>query len=163
MMEDKTPIYRKVIAGVIVIVAIVAVIIWQHRVVTDVWPLDNSTVGPNLLAALIQGAVVLIVVVLIWPPTRRRLHLFMDRKIDTVQSSLVKLHREAKEHSDLLHQESTVNRATLEAKLDHVIKYHPDIPEFGEQATPQPVKKAPAKKVAAKKAPVKKAPAKKLV
>ena len=161
-MEDRTPTYKKVIAGVVAIVAIVLLVIWHHRVVADVWPLDNSTVGPNLLAALIQGALVLIVAVLIWPPTRRRLHLFMDRKIDTVQGSIVKFHRETREHSDLLHQESTVNRATLEAKLDHVIKYHPDIPEFGEQATPQPVKKAPAKKVAAKKAPVKKAPAKKL-
>ena len=119
------------------VMIVVVLVVWHHRIWSDLWPLDKSIVGPNLFAALIQGAVVLIVVVLVWQPVRRRLHLFMDRKIDTLQGSIVKFHKRSEEHRDLLHRDSSEGRAVLEAKLDHVIRYHPDIPEFGEEGTPR--------------------------
>lgn len=156
--ELTTPMYKKLLALLALLLLITAAIIWHHRIKEDFWPLDNSHVGPNLVAAVVQGAIVLLIAALIWPPTRRRMHRFADLKLSGVHRRLGTLednHNESVAQRIDLHADSVKNQTVLDAKLNHIIEYHPDIPSF-EPATPQPRKTASTKKnVATKKVPAK--------
>jgi F0F1-type ATP synthase membrane subunit b/b' len=69
---------------------------------------------------VVQWAIILIVAALVWPPTRRRIHRFVDRKAESIHTKLDALHNRHDEHDASLKE--------LHRKLDHVIKHHPDIP-----------------------------------
>lgn len=115
-VEDKPiPRYQKIIALVLVVVAIAAVAIWYSRLSPDFYPLDSSRVGPNLLASILQWIILLVIGVLLWPPTRQRIHRFVDRKTATIHDHL---------------EEAKADRQKLNAKLNHIIEHHPDIPPF---------------------------------
>ena len=42
------------------------------RFVSDFWPVDKSSVGPNLVASVVQYTAIAITLVLVYPPLRRR-------------------------------------------------------------------------------------------
>jgi hypothetical protein len=82
------------------------------RFQADFWPIDNSHVAPNLLASLVQWALVAIVVALLYPPARRAIERFAKYHVDSI-----------KEHVSQEH-------AAVHDKMDHIIRHHPDIPDF---------------------------------
>lgn len=132
-MEEETPTYKKVTAIVVTVLIVGAIVFWHNRLSADFWPLDASRVGPNLAASVIQGAFILLFAALIWPPTRRRIHRFMDLKLSKVHKKIGELeerHETASKHRQELHDEGTAQRALLNQKLDHIIKHHPDVPAF---------------------------------
>jgi hypothetical protein len=100
---DKAPRWQKIGAGTIAVVTGVCVLVWHARLGADFIPLDASRVGPNLIASLIQWAVLFIVAVLVWPPTRhrieaevRRVHAKLDRQAEHnewVAGRLAKMHK----------------------------------------------------------------------
>ena len=108
--EPEDRIVEKFIIAVVVIVLIAltisAVLVpWiAHRLHQDFYPPDQSYVGPNLLAGLIQDAVVLVVLACFWKPLKSRL-------------------------ARVLHK---VNEP-IHAKLNHIIYNHPDIPNEVEE------------------------------
>lgn len=80
------------------------------RFLADFWPLDNSRVGPNLTAAVVQYAVILALLYLLYPPFRRAVERFAARHVESIKAHI------SAEH-DHVH-----------AKLDHVIRYSKNIP-----------------------------------
>ena len=71
---------------------------WLHHLwFSYAWPSDLGN-GPEAVQQMILTAVI---AVLLWPPTRKRIRLYLTRKDS-------ELHR----------------------KLDHIIKHHPDIPDL---------------------------------
>lgn len=98
--DDERPAWQKWGALLLVLVFVAGVVLGRSRWGADFWPLDRSYVGPNIVASVLTWIVVVIVGVLLWPPTRRRLHAFADRKLATI-------HVKHGEHA---------------AKLDHLLR-----------------------------------------
>ena len=92
-----------VLAGLLIAVLVAG---WAHwlgdRAHADFWPLDNSRIGPNLVASAVQAVIVFLVVALLYPPLRR-----------WAEAELEHVHAKADHTLDLLH---------------HIIEHHPDIP-----------------------------------
>jgi len=82
------------------------------RLKDDFYPFDRSFVGPNILAAIVQGMIVTLVVSALYPPIRHAIEKWVKKHKDEVMAHV-----------------SSENKF-LHEKLDHVIKHHPDIPEF---------------------------------
>ena len=95
--ESGRPPWQKITAGLVAAGVIVAIVVWRDRIGADFWPLDSSRVGPNLLASIVQWAVIFCAAVLLWPPWRRRLHRFVDRKVAPLHSKLNGLHASHKQ------------------------------------------------------------------
>jgi len=72
---------REISAAAVLIAVAVAVVVFRRRLGPDFLPPDDSRVGPNLIASVITWAVLLVVGVLLWPPTRRALHRALDAKL----------------------------------------------------------------------------------
>jgi hypothetical protein len=103
MNDDKpTPLWQKVIAGVLVVIVGLTLIFGWSRIGPDAWPPDRSFVGPNLVAAIVQWMIIFVVGVLVWPPTRRRMHRFVDHKIAPLHAKLDAHEEMHKEHADKL-------------------------------------------------------------
>ena len=83
---------RKLLALGTIGAVLAAAVIWRSRLAADFWPLDASRVGPNLVASLIQAALVFIAAVLVWPPARRRLERYVKTHADAVHEKLDRLH-----------------------------------------------------------------------
>lgn len=128
VVDKPIPLYQKLLAlGCLLLVA-AFIIFWWSRFKADFYPIDHSNVGPNLVASVVQFAVILIVAALLWPPTRRRIHAFADRKLNTVHDKLDSIHQHHLTHHD--------DFAALHAKMDealrqnaHIIKHSKDIPD----------------------------------
>ena len=107
----------------------------------DFWPPDRSFVGPNLLASLVQAGFLLIVLALIYPPTRH----WLERAIESHAREL-KEHVEAdnaKIHDALAEKLSDLHDCMDEAQraITHIIVNSPDdiippLPEKSPQDTP---------------------------
>jgi hypothetical protein len=70
--------------GVVLIAAAVGFVAGDYsRFHLDFIPIDGSRIGPNLVASVVTWAVVLVVGVLVWPPTRRRIFHAVDRVVMT--------------------------------------------------------------------------------
>lgn len=96
----------KVWTAVGLLIALVMIMVfWHARMAADFWPIDASRVGPNLVASVIQWALILIAASLLYPPIRRAI----DKWV--------------KNHLKSANQE-------LHNKIDHIIKHHPNIPEY---------------------------------
>jgi hypothetical protein len=94
-------------AGLSALVLVAILLLFFHgRVPADFWPLDASRVGPNLVASVIQWALIALVLYLAYPPVRRAI----DQAV--------------KRHTAELHEKLDHNARLLQ----HVIKHHPDIP-----------------------------------
>ncbi len=81
MSDPGVPRWQKILAGVLAAALAAWIVIDRARFKADFLPLDNSRVGPNLTAAIVQWATILIVAALLWPPARRAIHRFADRKL----------------------------------------------------------------------------------
>lgn len=102
---------------------LLVVLIWalvshwfNQRLQADFWPPDRSFISPNILASLIIFDVVTLAAALFYPPVKKAL------------DESIKLHKKALTEDIKGHVSSELS--DVHAKLDHVIKHHPDIPEF---------------------------------
>ena len=92
MDEKPIPTWQKLLAVAYVVALVAEVAIWHTHLHADFIPFDHSNVAPNLLASVIIVEIVTPFGVLLWPPTRRRLHRFMDRKLEHTESLLEEVH-----------------------------------------------------------------------
>ena len=88
--------YRRAAIGGAVVLLVVVLVIFRHRLSTDFIPLDRSTVGPNLVAAVIQAVIVGFFTVILYPPWRRAVHRFVDQKLSGIHDKL----NEARDHRE---------------------------------------------------------------
>ena len=116
--QQQVPKWQRLTALAVVVAAVVVVVAFRDRLGADFWPLDRSFVGPNLLASVVQWAVVLLVAALIWPPTRRRIDGFVTGHLKPLHDN----------HAALL-----ASHEEIQARLDHIIRHHPDLPDFPSQ------------------------------
>ena len=133
--EQEVPLWQKIGAAAFVVVWATIVILWHDRFAADFIPLDGSRVAPNLLASFIIFSLGLIAGVLLWPPTRKRLHRFADRKLAPIHAHL---------------ENARADREAIHAKLDlherlqrHIISEHPDIRDVDEHGHPVEQEEAP--------------------
>ena len=101
--------------GVVVVATIASAFVWRGfalRLKTDFLPLDRSAVGPNLVAAVVQYVILALALSLFYPPMRKAIGRFMTKHKNDLKAHFSK-------ENELLH-----------AKMDHIIKHHPDIPDF---------------------------------
>ena len=96
--EKPIPLWQKVSASVVAILTIAVVAIFWSRIGPDFWPPDASRIAPNILASVIQWAIVLMAAALLWPPTRRRIHRFVSRHTEPLHQHYeeIKQHHEEK-------------------------------------------------------------------
>jgi hypothetical protein len=79
--------WKALVAALLLIALIGFTVFDWSRFLADFWPLDASRVGPNLVAAVVQTAIVLGFVALVYPPTRRWIEEHLERlhaKVDHV-------------------------------------------------------------------------------
>jgi hypothetical protein len=93
--------------GLVALVLVIAgIVLWHGRLAADFWPFDASRVGPNLVASVVQWAIIALIAYLVYPPVRK----WIDAETAKGRAELhQKLDRNAK-------------------LLQHVIRHHPDIP-----------------------------------
>lgn len=108
--DDQVPWWQKSLGVILLLLILLFIVGDWARFKADFIPVDGSRVGPNLVASVITWALVLIVAALVWPPTRRRIHRFIDHKADAIKAHV------------------TSEQDELHRKLDHIIHHHPDIP-----------------------------------
>ena len=80
------------------------------RLQSDFWPVDKSTVAPNILASIIIFDVVTLAAALFYPPFKKALDRTFSRHTKTITSHV------------------TVGNDEVLRHLQHIIKNHPDIP-----------------------------------
>lgn len=104
-MSDEKPIpaWQKIVAGLYVLAIIAEAVIWHTHLHADFIPFDTSHVAPNILASIIIVELLTPFGVLLWPPARRRLHHFADRKLACLHSKLDAEHQRAEEHRQWQH------------------------------------------------------------
>jgi hypothetical protein len=119
--ETRVPPWQKWVALCLFVLVVLGIILGWHRFLADFWPIDDSRVGPNLVASVVQWALVLIAAALFYPPTRRWVEQFVQHHVDDVKAHITAEH--AKVHEKL-------DRA--EKLSRHIIEHHPDIPPFEE-------------------------------
>jgi len=85
------------------------------RLQSDFWPIDKSTVAPNILASIIQAVIVVTVMAVFYPPFRKALD------------------RAATRHKNEVKEHMTAELNDVHDKLDHIIHFHPDIPPMEEK------------------------------
>jgi len=130
----------KAISAFIMLLALLYFMIFHWgRFLADFWPFDASRVGPNLVASVVQYALLAILFVLLYPPARRAVERFALRHAKDIKDHVSAEHKRL--HDKLAHHEVMAkHNADL---LNHIIKHSPDIPDFPhplEQATPQGAK-----------------------
>lgn len=101
----------KLIGAVVAVLATGYFVIFHwDRFLQDFWPVDASRVAPNIVASLVQYAILLVAAYLLYPPFRRA----VDRWLRGHTSSLKK---HISDEHDAIHE-----------KLDHMIKHSRAIP-----------------------------------
>lgn len=104
MEENSMPLWQKILGTAFLIIWTVVVFFWHGRLSGDFWPPDRSLVGPNLVASFILYSLGIIVAALLWPPTRRRMHRFVDRKLAPIHEHLTVLRQHHESHANDLQQ-----------------------------------------------------------
>jgi hypothetical protein len=98
------------------LLAVVGFAVFDHwfwlRLQSDFWPVDKATVAPNIVASIIIFDVVTLTAALFYPPFKKALDKGLSRHTKAITSHV------------------SAENADLHAKLDHIIKHHPDIPEM---------------------------------
>ena len=126
--DDKpVPTWQKWTALAFVVATFLVVVVFRGRLSADFYPLDASRVAPNILASLIQYAVILIAAALIWPPTRRRLHRFVDAKLAPVHEHLAVL----RQH----HEDSAERQRLILRQNAHIIRHNPNLDNVAHDGT----------------------------
>ena len=86
------------------------VTVWHH-LYQDFWPLDASRVGPNIVASIVQFAVVGLVMYALWPRFRKAIDRWLHGHLSShFQDLHAKLDAHHKAHTDAV--------AELHARLD---------------------------------------------
>ena len=85
---------------------------FNQRLLSDFWPVDKSTIAPNILASVIIFDVVTLTAALFYPPFKR----LLDRSVQL--------------HKDEIKQHLSSELEAVHAKMDHVILHSKDIPAF---------------------------------
>ena len=161
--EKPVPLYRKILAVVLLVGAAAGIVFGWHRFLSDAYPPDRSYVGPNLVASLVQTIVVVIVLTLLWPPTRRRIHRFVTRHTAPLHAHFTA----AKEQRERHHAEQMAAHAEHTHHLQRIhhhlgiAPYDPATQTDGEEVTDMAKGKSPAPRAArtaSAKASVTKAP-----
>ena len=116
--EKPIPRWEKITAVIYVVVVTVCVVVFRKRLHADFWPLDDARVSPNILATVIQIVLYTPVVVLLWPPARRRIHHFIDRHTAPLHAHFDRLHEQRERH----HAEQMEK---MDAIHDHLRKHLP--------------------------------------
>ena len=93
-------------------------ILWHNRLSADFYPPDRSYVGPNLVASVVQWAIIALVAYLVYPPLRKAVDKWMK---DHARHANAELHEKLDEAIKL---------------SKHVIKHHPDIPNTDHNGKP---------------------------
>lgn len=106
------PRWQKLTAIAYVIATVAVLVAFHARLRADFWPLDAARISPNIVATIIQIAIATPAAVLLWPPTRRRIHRF-------VTTHTAPLHA----HFDRLHEQRERHHAEQMAKLDAIHKH----------------------------------------
>lgn len=83
---------------------------FNQRLLSDFWPADKSSVAPNILASIIIFVVLTLCGALFYPPFKKALDRGLSR------------------HTVAIAKHVSAENASMHAKLDHIIKHHPDIP-----------------------------------
>jgi hypothetical protein len=122
MTEDtkRGPSWQRVLAVCALAAVVVFLVTEWSRFVADFWPPDRSFIGPNLVASVVQAGAILIVGALLYPPTRRAFERYMHRHVEDIKAHV------------------SAEHAALHKKVDHIIRHHPDIPEFDPKGDPEP-------------------------
>ena len=87
------------------------------RFLSDFWPLDRSIVGPNLVASVVQYALVVIAVALLYPPARRAIERFATKHVDELKAHVSAEHKKIHDRLDRSHQRQ-------DALFAHIDKIH---------------------------------------
>jgi hypothetical protein len=132
MNDDKFFKWLKILTAVVFGVAFILWLVFDDsRFKADFIPLDNSRVGPNLFASVVQTGIVLLIALIVWPPFRRSLHKFFDRKFDAVHGKFDQLFARHDEHRQ--HEEWVAKQiATMHLKATGELpEPHPNFPGIG--------------------------------
>jgi len=133
------PRWQRWMAGGLLVAAVLWVIFDWPRFVSDFYPPDKSSVGPNLLASLVQAVFILIVLALIYPPTRH----WIERAIESHAHELKSHVKEemAEVHAKMADLHDCLDR--VDARVVHVIAHSDHIPNLPDMEDP-PVAQPPA-------------------
>lgn len=127
-MADKDPRWHRYVALACGLGLIAAAVIFRARLKADFIPVDGGRVSPNILAQAITDAFLLFVLSLLWPPWRRIVHRFFDRKLGVIHSKLDVLrasHEDLHEKIgalDARHDRHEANHEALMSRLDRLEK-----------------------------------------
>ena len=113
--------WKQYLALVLLLLAVSWIVFDWARFKADFWPPDRSFIGPNLVASIVQACFLLIVLALIYPPTRH----WIERAIESHARDL-KDH--VQEDNERVHAALQEKLQTLHDCLDHIIEHSPDIP-----------------------------------
>lgn len=126
--ETPAPTWQKIAAACYVAAAAVLLVAFRGRLGADFWPPDAARVAPNILATLIQIAIATPAAVLLWPPTRRRVHRFVDRHTAPLHAHLEAAQAQRERHHQEHLAQVAANHAEQMAKLDEI---HAHVKEGG--------------------------------
>ncbi len=119
---DERPLWQKLVAALAGLVCIACIIIFWNRFSADFWPPDRSFVGPNILASVVSFIAMFIVTVLVYPPSRRASHRFVDAKIQSLKDHITHHHKRQDEHNEWVARHL---RKLHLAHLDEDVEDHP--------------------------------------
>ena len=116
--EKPVPTWQRVTAVGYVLVVAVCIWAFRDRLSADFWPFDDARVAPNILATIIQIVAYTPLAVLVWPPTRRRIHTFVTRHTAPLHARMDELEKQAERHHK-------AHMAKLDAVHDHLKQSNP--------------------------------------
>ena len=122
--ERQIPVWQKAAAVAYVLIAVGLLVAFRNRLHADFWPLDASRVSPNILATAVQVIIATPVAVLLWPPTRRRIHRFVIRHTAPLHEQFERMHEQRERH----HKATLAAHRETQRHLKHIIDSHPSIP-----------------------------------
>ena len=90
----------------------------------EYWPAHQPWYDGAVYGNLFVVPVAFVLGALIWPPTRKRIRGFVDRRLAPIHAHLT----DAKETRERMHREALAAHDETQRHLKHIIDKHPDIP-----------------------------------
>ena len=107
---------KRALAVALAVVVVGCVVVFWSRFKTDFLPPDRSYVGPNLVASVVQWAIIFLAAVLFYPPFRRAVDRYVTRQTEDLKAHVTAEH--AKLHARLHALEDS--HVELHRKLDEL-------------------------------------------
>ena len=107
---------KKLLAATLAVAVIGCIVVFWSRFTADFWPPDRSYVGPNLVASVVQWAIIFLAAVLLYPPFRRAVDRYVTRQTEDLKAHVTAEH--AKLHARLHALEDS--HIELHRKLDEL-------------------------------------------